>query len=105
MAQTLRQQARRRVNEATVTRKRAWAEREARLVEAAVEVVAAIGARDPAEQAAATAIAAMTNERVGLTEIGDRCGLPVKEVARLKRTYPELAHAPGLTATPESDAP
>lgn len=34
-----------------------------------MEVVAAIGARDRAEQAAATAIAAMTNERVSLSEM------------------------------------
>lgn len=101
MAQTLRQQARRQVVEATATRKRAWAEREARLADAAVEVVAAIGARDRAEQAAATAIATMTNERVSLTEIGDRCGLPLKEVTRLKRTYPE---ASDLTSTPGSGA-
>lgn len=87
MAQTLRQQARRQVNEATATRKREFAEREARLAEAAVEVVAAIVARDRAEQAAANAIAAMTTERINLSEIGDRCGLSLKEVARLKRTY------------------
>jgi hypothetical protein len=62
MAQTLRRQARRKVNEATATRKRAWAEREARLADAAVEVVAAIVARDRAEQAAADAIAGMAKE-------------------------------------------
>ncbi len=88
MAQTLRQQARRKVNEATATRKRAWAEREARLADAAVEVVAAIVARDRAEQTAAEAIAAMATEQLSLTEIGERCGLPLKEVTRLKRTYP-----------------
>lgn len=87
MAQTLRQQARRQVNEATATRKREFAEREARLAEAAVEVVAAIVARDRAEEAAANAIAAMAKEHVNLTEIGDRCGLSLKEVTRLKRTY------------------
>ena len=87
MAQTLRQQARKQVNEATATRKRVWAEREARLAEAAVEVVAAIVARDRAEQAAAEAIASMTEERVSLSEIGDRCGLALKEVTRLKHTY------------------
>lgn len=88
MAQTLRQQARRKVNEATATRKRVWAEREARLADAAVEVVTAIVARDRAEQAAADAIAAMATEQLSLTEIGERCGLPLKEVTRLKRTYP-----------------
>ena len=88
MAQTLRQEARRKVNEGTATRKRAWAERESRLADAAVEVVAAIVARDRAERAAAGAITAMAKEQVSLTEIGDRCGLPLKEVTRLKRTYP-----------------
>lgn len=87
MAQTLRQQARRQVNEATAIRKREFADREARLAEAAVEVVAAIVARDRAEEGAANAIAAMAKERISLTEIGDRCGLSLKEVTRLKRTY------------------
>ena len=103
MAQTLRQQARRQVNEAVAARKREFAEREAQLSEAAVEVVAAIVARDRAEQAAADAIAAMTKERVNLTEIGDRCGLSLKEVTRLKRTY--LEPASGVSAQPTSVAP
>lgn len=92
MGQTLRQQARRQVTEASATRKRTWQEREARLVAAAVEVVAAIVARDKAEKAAAQAIAAMAGEQATLTEIGERCGLPLKEVVRLKRTYLEPAH-------------
>lgn len=99
MAQTLRQQARRQVNEAVAARKREFAEREARLSEAAVEVVAAIVSRDRAEQAAADAIAAMTKERVNLTEIGDRCGLSLKEVTRLKRTY-LVEPAAGVSAEP-----
>jgi hypothetical protein len=93
MGQTLRQQARRRVREATVTRKRSWMEREARLVDAAVEIVAAIAARDRAEQEAGQAIVTMAGERVTLTEIADRCGLPVKEVIRLKRVH--LDQTPG----------
>jgi len=92
MGQTLRQQARKQVNEASANRKRAWAEREARLVAAAVEVVAAIVARDQAEKAAALAIEAMAGEQITLTEIGERCGQPLKEVIRLKRTYLEPAH-------------
>ncbi len=92
MGQSLRQQARRQVTEAAANRKRAWAEREARLVAAAVEVVAEIVARDQAERAAAQAIEAMAGEQVTLTEIGERCGLPLKEVIRLKRTYLEPAH-------------
>ncbi|MEA5052769.1 MAG: hypothetical protein VB093_04895 [Propionicimonas sp.] len=99
MAQTLRQQARRQVNEATATRKREFAEREARLAEAAVEVVAAIVARDRAEEGAANAIAAMAKERISLTEIGDRCGLSLKEVTRLKRTYLD-AELSGARAIP-----
>lgn len=101
MGQSLRQQARKQVREATVSRKRSWEEREARLVEAAVEVVAALAARDRAEQAAATAIAAMASEQVTLTEIAERCGLPAKEVIRLKRTYlDQPAHqAPACTGT------
>jgi 1,6-anhydro-N-acetylmuramate kinase len=98
MAQTLRQQARRKVNEATATRKRAWAEREAKLADATVEVVAAIVARDRAEEAAAEAIGAMTSERLSLTEIGDRCGLPLKEVVRLRRTYPGDSRQPSSMA-------
>lgn len=85
MAQTLRQQARSRVYEGAAARKRAWAEREAELSAAAVDVVAAITARDRAESAAADAIGRMLKQRVSLTEIGERCGLPLKEVTRLKR--------------------
>lgn len=92
MGQTLRQQARKQVNEASANRRRAWAQREARLMATAVEVVAAIVARDQAEKAAAVAIEAMAGEQVTLTEIGERCGLPLKEVIRLKRTYLEPAH-------------
>ena len=85
MAQTLRQQARSRVYEGAAARKRAWAEREADLSAAAIDVVAAITARDRAESAAADAIGRMLKLRVSLTEIGERCGLPLKEVTRLKR--------------------
>lgn len=87
MGQTVRQQARKRVGEAVAARKRAWAEREARLSEAAVDVVAAIVARDQAEQAAADAIAIMLALQVSLTEVGERCGLALREVTRLKRSY------------------
>ena len=93
MAQTLRQQARRQVNEALVARKQAWAERESQLVDAAVNVVTAIAARDKAERAAADGIAAMLGLGVTLAEIGDRCGLPAKEVGRLKRTHLDQASA------------
>jgi hypothetical protein len=75
------------VKEATATRKQTWAEREAELGKAAVDVVAAIAIRDRAERAAAESIASMMMLRVSLTEVGERCGLPLKEVARLKRYY------------------
>ena len=87
MARTLRQQARRQVAEVAAARKRAWAERETRLAETAVEVVAASVARDRAEQTAADAIGVMIREQVTLSEIADRCGLSLKEVTRLKRSY------------------
>lgn len=99
MAQTLRQQARRQVSEAMVARKRAWAVREARLAEAAVNVVTAIAARDKAEGSAAEGIAVMLTLGVTLSEIGDRCGLPGKEVGRLKRTY--LDDTPATAGTME----
>jgi len=85
MAETIRQAARRQVKEATLLRQRSWAEREERLSKAAVDVVASIAARDRAERAAANSIAAMLRLDVTLTEVGERCGLPLKEVTRLKR--------------------
>jgi cyanate lyase len=93
MAETIRQAARRQVKEAAATRQRSWAEREDRLGEAAVDIVAAIAARDRAERAAAKSIEAMLALQVTLTEVGERCGLPVKEVARLKRCYLEAPPA------------
>ena len=105
MTQTLRQQARRQVNEATATRKRAWAEREARLVDGAVEVVAAIVARDRAEQAAGAAIIAITRERVSLTEIGERCALPLKEVARLKKIHSRTDNGEVRAGAPSAQSP
>lgn len=94
MTQTLRQAARKRVQESRIARQRAWAEREASLGEAAVEVVAAIGQRDRAEQAAAEAIDSMLKLRVTLTEVGERCGLSLREVTRLKRVFLDTAAAP-----------
>ena len=101
MARTVRQQARSQVKEATADRKRSWAEREGELGNAAVDVVAAIAARDRAERAAAESIAAMLKLRVNLTEVGERCGLPRKEVARLKRCYLDLS-AEGSPAASEA---
>ena len=85
--QSVRQEARRRVREAAASRMRSLAEREARLNNLAVDVVTAIAARDRAEQAAAEAVGVLLGEEVALAEIGERCGLPVREVARLKRIH------------------
>lgn len=93
MAETIRQAARRQVKEATLLRQRSWAEREERLSRAAVDVVAFIAARDRAERAAANSIGAMLALEVSLTEVGERCGLPLREVTRLKRCYLESAVA------------
>ena len=98
MAETIRQAARRQVKEAAATRQRSWAEREDRLGEAAVDIVAAIAARDRAERAAAKSIEAMLALQVTLTEVGERCGLSAREVARLKRSY--LDTPPSATALP-----
>ncbi len=87
MTQSARQRARRQVQEAAVPRMRLLAEREARLNGLAVDVVTAIAARDRAEQEAAEAVGVLLGEQVTLAEIGERCGLAVKEVARLKRIH------------------
>jgi hypothetical protein len=89
MAETIRQAARRQVKEATAVRQRSWAAREEQLSKAAVDVVASIAARDRAEKAAANSIGTMLALDVSLTEVGERCGLSLKEVTRLKRRYLE----------------
>lgn len=95
MEQSLRQLARKRVKEATATRRQGWLERESRLGDAAVEVVAAIGARDRAESEAAKSIASMLALGVSPSEVGERCGLALKEVVRLKRVHLEASSATG----------
>lgn len=87
MVQSVRQEARRQVREAAASRMRSLAEREARLSDLAVDVVTAIAARDRAELAAAEAVGVLLGEQVAPAEIGERCGLTVKEVARLKRIH------------------
>ena len=89
MAETIRQAARRQVKEAAAVRQRSWAAREEQLSKAAVDVVAYIAARDRAEKAAANSIGTMLAVDVSLTEVGERCGLALKEVTRLKRRYLE----------------
>lgn len=81
------------------------AEREARLNDLAVEVVTAIAARDRAEQAAAEAVRVLLGEQVALAEIGERCGLPVKEVSRLKRVHLRAAVADHRGESQAVDAP
>jgi hypothetical protein len=93
MAETIRQAARRQVKEAAATRLKSWVEREEQLSKAAVDVVAFIAARDRAEKAAASSIASMLMLEVTLTEVGERCGLPLKEVTRLKRCYVDSTNA------------
>lgn len=105
MAETIRQAARRQVKEAAATRLRSWAKREDRLGEAAVDIVAAIAARDRAELAAAKSIEAMLALQVTLTEVGERCGLPVKEVARLRRCYLDSAAVSTDALEPSTTSP
>ena len=100
MEQSLRQRARKQVKEATATRRQGWLERESRLGDAAVEVVAAIGARDRAESAAGEAIASMLELGVSLTEVGERCGLALKEVVRLKRVHLDSSSGKGTPLVP-----
>jgi len=91
------------VKEATAARQRSWVEREERLSKAAVDVVAFIAARDRAEKAAATSIGAMLVLDVTLTEVGERCGLSLKEVSRLKRCHLDSADAPPAGAASLDD--
>lgn len=100
MAETIRQAARRQVKEATAARQKSWVEREEHLSKAAVDVVASISARDRAEQSAARSIGTMLALQVSLTEVGERCGLPVKEVTRLKRSYLDAVGAATKAAGP-----
>lgn len=70
-----------------MSRMRLLAVREAWLTGLAVDVVTAIATLDRAEQEAAEAVGVLLGEQVTLAEIGERCGLAVKEVARLKRIH------------------
>ncbi len=103
MAETIRQAARRQVKEATAARQRSWVEREERLSRAAVDVVASMAARERAEKAAANSIGAMLVLDVTLTEVGERCGLPLKEVSRLKRCHLDSADGPPADAVSLDD--
>lgn len=88
--QTMRQVARRRVQEALAIKQREREEQERRLESAAVAVLTALAERDAAvvaaEQAAAASIGVMVAEGLSLTEVGEWCGgLGVREVTRLSK--------------------
>ena len=88
--QTMRQVARRRVQEALAVKQKEREAQERRLQASAVAVLTALAERDAAiamaEQTAATSIAAMAAEGLSLAEIVDWCGgLEVREVTRLSR--------------------
>lgn len=104
MVQSARQVARRKVREVAVSRMRLLAEREARLNGLAVDVVTAIAARDRAEREAAEAVAVLVGEQVALAEIGERCGLAVKEVARLKRIHLDADAQGHADTSPRGDS-
>lgn len=72
------------MKEATAVRQRSWVEREEQLSKAAVDVVASISAHDRAEHSGAKSIGIMLALHVTRTEVGERCGLPVKEVPALE---------------------
>ncbi|MFT4217257.1 MAG: hypothetical protein QM619_08770 [Micropruina sp.] len=103
VVQSVRQEARRRVREAAAVRLRSLAERESRLNDLAVDVVTAVAARDRADVSAAEAVGLLLGEQVSVAEIGERCGLSVKEVARLKRVHLK-AGARGASDEPLGDA-
>ena len=105
VVQSVRQEARRQVREAAASRMRLLAEREARLNDLAVDVVTAIAARDRADRAAAEAVRVLLGEQVALAEIGERCGLPVKEVSRLKRVHLQAAVADHRSESQTVEAP
>ncbi len=87
-------------------RLRSWVERAEQLSRAAVDIVASIAARDRAERSAADSIATMLMRQVTLTEAGERCGLPLKEVTRLKRCYLESSvPAPADTMSLDNQLP
>lgn len=88
--QSMRQVARRRVQEALAIKQKEREAQERRLQESAVAVLTALAERDAAvaasEQTAATSIASMLAEGLSLAEVADWCGgLDVREVTRLSR--------------------
>ena len=87
--QTARQQARRQVGEAHAERARQWAGREKDLGKAAVEVVAALVARERAERRASAAVRSMLVLGVSVAEVAQRCGISQQAVTKLKHAHPD----------------
>lgn len=88
--QAMRQAARRRVQEALAIKQKEREAQERRLQGSAVAVLTALAERDAAviaaEQTAATSIASMVAEGLGLAEVAEWCGgLDFREVARLSK--------------------
>ncbi|MCC6497872.1 MAG: hypothetical protein IT193_16595 [Propionibacteriaceae bacterium] len=95
--QGFKQDARRRITEALSAQRKERLEKERRLADLAVGILAAIAERDEAiqsaEQQAADAVRALLAEHFSLAEIADLCGgqIGVKELARLSRIMPAAA--------------
>lgn len=91
--QNIRQEARRRVNEALLVKQREREARERRISTHAVTVLTALAARSAAvaeaEHAAAAAIHKMVEEELTTAEIVDWCDgeLDGREVARLQKIF------------------
>lgn len=92
--QTVRQDARRKVQQTMAARQQERIARERRLAESAIEVLASLAERDQwvteLEVQAAAAIQAMTDEGLSLAEVGEYCGdeVDAKELARLVKLAP-----------------
>jgi len=91
--QSLRQAARRRVNEALLVKQRERKARDKRLAEKAVLVLTAIAERDAAvaraELAASASIDKMLQDGLSTADVADWCGgeLDAREVARLQKLH------------------
>ncbi|HQZ84930.1 MAG TPA: hypothetical protein PLB21_04790 [Actinomycetota bacterium] len=108
-SQTVRQQARQQVGQVHAARLKEFAEREKKLGTAAVEVVAALVARERAEQRAAVAIRAMLALGLNVPEVAQRCGISPQQTTRLKNAHrgdakPNAEHAARSGQAPEASS-
>ncbi len=93
--QSLKQQARRTVQEALAAKQKERAERDRRQGELAVEVVSALAERDEVaascERVAAAAVRSLTGEGLTISDVAELCGeqVDVKELQRLARLESE----------------